>query len=164
MRANLELSADERIAWEFYNQSRDHYFITTELAEAAMLDAGVVVPGWQRTQFNFKVRPVGDSRGDAACRFYGTPGISLNSHFYTINAAECAIVKADPSWLYEGLAFNADAPVAGDCPPDRVPVTRLYNNGGTGEVSHRYVTSHSEVRELGQRGWIVEGPVFCAIP
>jgi predicted dienelactone hydrolase len=162
--APLPAVPDERIAFEFYNEARDHYFITTELAEAAMLDAGVVVPGWQRTLFNFKVRPAGDARGDPACRFYGTPFISHNAHFYTINAAECAIVKADPTWLYEGIAFAAEAPVAGDCPANRVPVMRLYNNQGTGEVSHRYVTSHSEVRELGQRGWIVEGNVFCAIP
>jgi Repeat of unknown function (DUF5648) len=156
---------DERIAFEFYNAQADHYFITTELAEAAMLDAGVIVPGWVRTGFNFKVRPVGDQRGEPACRFYGTPNVSHNSHFYTINATECAIVKADPTWLYEGLAFNADPPtLTNDCPADRVPVIRLYNNGGQNEVSHRYVTSHSEASDLAQRGWIVEGPVFCAIP
>ena len=50
------------------------------------------------------------------------------------------------------------------CTPDRVPVVRLYNNGMGGQASHRYVTSHSEVREMTQRGWIVEGNVFCAIP
>lgn len=155
---------DERVAFEFYNASLDHYFITIDFNEAAILDAGVVVPGWQRTGFDFKVRPVGDARGLPACRFYGTPFISRNSHFYTINAAECAIVQADPTWLYEGLAFVAEAPVGGDCPANRVPVMRLYNNGGTGEVSHRYVTSHSEVRELTQRNWIAEGFVFCAIP
>jgi serine protease len=154
----------ERIVVEFYNSSLNHYFITAEPDEEAMLDAGVIVPGWQRTGFNFKERPAGDPRGLAACRFFGTPGIGPNSHFYTIDIAECAKVKTDPFWTYEGIAFNSDVPVADTCTPDRVPVVRLYNDGMGGQASHRYVTSHSEVRELTQRGWIVEGNVFCAIP
>ena len=39
----------ERIVVEFRNDSLNHYFITAEPAESALLDAGVVVPGWQRT-------------------------------------------------------------------------------------------------------------------
>ena len=81
----------------------------------AMLDAGVVVPGWHRTGFAFKGRPVASGFGLAACRFFGTPPMGPNSHFYTIDAAECAKVKANPLWTYEGLAFNAQAPAAGDC-------------------------------------------------
>jgi len=169
---NLELDymapspemAGERIVVEYLNDSLGHYFITAEPAEEAMLDAGIIVPGWHRTGFDFKGRPAGDPRGLAACRFFGTPGIGPNSHFYTIDAPECAKVKANPFWTYEGLAFNIDVPLADDCNPDRVPVVRLYNNGMGGQASHRFVTSHSEVRELTQRGWIVEGNVFCAIP
>jgi len=33
-----------------------------------------------------------------------------------------------------------------------------------GQASHRYTTSHSEIGKLTQRGWLVEGTVFCAIP
>ena len=129
-----------------------------------MLDAGVVVPGWRRTGFNFKEWQAGDPRGFPACRFYGTPGLGPNSHFYTISPVECALVYVNPYWRYEGFAFNSDAPVGDDCAPDRVPVVRLYNNGMGGQASHRWVTSHSEVREMVQRGWLVEGNVFCAIP
>ncbi|HYT96428.1 MAG TPA: hypothetical protein VEO36_03835 [Casimicrobiaceae bacterium] len=157
-------AADERIAVEYYNASLDHYFFTTEPAEAAMLDAGVIVPGWTRTHFDFKVRPVGDPRGFVACRFFGTPGIGPNSHFFTINADECAKVKANPFWMFEGLAFNADAPVNEVCPADRVPVIRLYNNGKGGQASHRYSTSHSEIGDMLGEGWIIEGPVFCGLP
>jgi hypothetical protein len=154
----------ERITVEFHNDALDHYFITAEPAEAAMLDAGIIVPGWKRTHFDFKARPAGDPRGLAACRFFGTPGIGPNSHFYTIDAAECAKVKGNPFWTYESLAFNTDAAIAEDCPADRVPVTRLYNNGMGGQASHRYITSHSETRAMVKRGWRVEGNVFCAIP
>jgi predicted dienelactone hydrolase len=157
-------AADERIAVEYYNPSLDHYFFTTEPAEAAMLDAGVIVPGWTRTHYDFKVRPVGDPRGLVACRFFGTPGVGPNSHFFTINAVECAKVKADPFWMFEGLAFNADPPVNEVCPADRVPVIRLYNNGKGGQASHRYSTSHSEIGNMLGVGWIIEGPVFCGLP
>ncbi len=154
----------ERIVVEFHNDALDHYFITAESDEATMLDAGVIVPGWSRTKFNFKVRPAGDPRGLAACRFFGTPGIGPNSHFYTIDPAECAKVRNDKFWTFESLAFNADVPVAGECGADRIPVARLYNNGMGGQAGHRYVTSRSEVRVLTGRGWLLEGNVFCAIP
>ncbi|MCC7327269.1 MAG: hypothetical protein IT521_10760 [Burkholderiales bacterium] len=154
----------ERIAIEYFNDSLGHYFITAEPAEAASLDAGAPVAGWHRSGFDFKVRPAGDPRGRAACRFFGTPGIGPNSHFYTIDSDECAKVKADPFWTYESIAFNADAPIAGDCPDDRIPVIRVYNNGIDGQASHRYTTSRHEVRQLVDAGWGIEGTVFCAIP
>jgi hypothetical protein len=74
------------------------------------------------------------------------------------------LTKGNPYWLDEGIAFNSDPAVGDACAADRVPVVRLYNNGMGGQASHRFVTSHSEVRELVQRGWMVEGNVFCAIP
>jgi predicted dienelactone hydrolase len=156
--------AGERIVVEFRNDSLNHYFITAEPAESALLDAGNVIPGWRRTGFDFKEWAAGDPRGLPACRFFGTPGIGPNSHFYTISAYECGLTKANPYWLYEGIAFNSDAPTGEICAADRVPVVRLYNNGMGGQASHRFVTSHSEVRETVQRGWMVEGVVFCAIP
>ena len=149
---------------EYRNAGLDHYFITAEPAEMAMLDAGAVVPGWTRTGLAFKSRPAGSQFGLATCRFHGTPGVGPDSHFYTIDAAECAKVKTDPVWTYEGLAFNAQAPAAGDCFGDRVPVLRLYNNGMGGQANHRFTTSRSEARSLHAAGWIVEGTVFCAIP
>jgi serine protease len=129
-----------------------------------MLDAGILVPGWKRTGYNFKVRPVGDPRGLYACRFFGTPGVGPNSHFFTINHAECDKVRADRFWTYEGVAFNADAPANAECAPDRVPVVRMYNNGKGGQANHRFSTSHSEIGDMLGEGWIVEGPVFCGLP
>ncbi|MEO8344444.1 MAG: hypothetical protein ABI607_02015 [Betaproteobacteria bacterium] len=156
--------AGERIVVEFRNESLNHYFMTADPAESALLDAGVAIPGWQRTGFAFKVWASGDPHGMPACRFFGTPGVGPNSHFYTISAYECGLVRASPEWLYEGIAFSADAPVGEACAPDRVPVIRLYNRGIHLLTSHRFVTSHSEAREMVQRGWLLEGPVFCAIP
>jgi hypothetical protein len=149
---------------EYYNPTLDHYFVTAEPAEMAMLDAGVLVPGWRRTGLAFKGRPAGSPLGLAACRFFGTPGIGPNSHFYTVDAAECAKVKADPFWTYENIAFNAHPAEAGNCFSDRIPVLRLYNNGMGGQANHRYTTSRSETASMQANGWIVEGPVFCGIP
>jgi hypothetical protein len=157
-------NAAERDAVEYRNDALAHYFFTAEPAEAAMLDAGVIVPGWHRTTFEFKVRPAGSELGLAACRFFGTPPAGPNSHFFTIDAAECAKVKANPLWTFEGLAFSADPPVAGTCAADRIPVIRIYNNGMGGQANHRYLTSKSEVRVMQAAGWVLEGPVFCAIP
>jgi predicted dienelactone hydrolase len=162
--APLPAGPDQRIAVEYYNASLDHYFITAEPAEAAMLDAGIIVPGWTRTGFNFKVYPADSPNGLPACRFFGTPGVGPNSHFFTIDAAECAKVMANPMWTFEGIAFKADVPVADDCPADRVPVVRLYNNGKGGQANHRYLTSRGEIREMLIEGWIVEGVVFCGLP
>ena len=155
----------ERLAVEYHNASLDHYFMTAEPAEAAMLDAGVVVPGWTRTGFDFKVSSADAATGLPACRFTGTPNIGPSSHVFTINPAECALLMTNPLWTYEGIAFRVDPPTAsGDCPPNRVPVIRMYNNGKGGQANHRYLTSHSEIFSMLTQGWIVEGPVFCSIP
>jgi len=155
----------EAVVIEYYNDALAHFFVTADLAEAAMLDAGVVVPGWHRTGFDFKVHPAGAFAGLAACRFFGTPPRGPSSHFYTIDAAECAKVKADPLWTYENIAFNADPlQASGQCGSDRIPVIRLYNNGMGGQANHRYLTSRSETAAMTARGWIVEGYVFCSVP
>jgi len=156
--------AGEVIAVEFHNDSLDHYFITADAAEAAMLDAGVIVPGWRRTGFEFKVRAAGSALGLPACRFFGTQPGGPNSHFFTIDAAECAKVKANPLWTYESIAFAADPPQADDCAADHIPVTRIYNNGMGGQANHRYTTSRSELRAVQANGWLREGNVFCSLP
>ena len=163
--APLPPGAGERIAIEYYNASLDHYFMTAEPDEAAMLDAGVIVPGWQRTGYTFKVWSRDNAAGLPACRFFGTPGLGPNSHFFTILANECATVQRNPMWTFEGIAFRAEIPdAAGACAADRVPVIRLYNNGKGGEANHRYLTSHSEIAAMLLEGWIIEGAVFCSLP
>jgi predicted dienelactone hydrolase len=162
--APAALNLGERVTVEFYNASLKHYFITAEPAEVAMLDAGIIVPGWVRTGFDFKSWTVESGVGVPACRFFGTPGSGPNTHVFTINVAECSKLHGDPRWTFEGLAFDEQAPIAEDCPVGRIPVTRLYNNGMGGEANHRYLTSHSEIYATASAGWLVEGVVFCAAP
>lgn len=146
---------------EFYNAGLDHYFITAFPEEAAMLDAGVEVPGWKRTKYAFRSWKAGTGPGNDACRFFGTPGRGPNSHFYTISAAECEKVRGNPDWTYEALAFRAVEPLSTGCAAEYRTVTRLYNNGMGGQANHRYLADADEIDRTVARGWMIEGPVFC---
>jgi len=163
--APLPPSAGEQTAFEYYNGALDHYFITSDPTEVAILDAGQQIPGWRRTGYAFNVYAPNAAAGVAACRFFGVPGVGPNSHFYTILPNECADVKRNPLWIFEGLVFRVDAPDgAGNCPAERVPVVRMYNNGKGGQANHRYLTSHSEIAEMLAEGGIIEGTLFCSLP
>jgi len=145
---------------EFHSAALDHYFITAFPEEAAALDAGIP-PGWTRTGRTFKAWRSGTGPGSEACRFFGTPDRGPNSHFYTISAAECDTVKANPDWTFEALAFRAVAPLSTGCAAEYATVTRLYNNGMGGQANHRYLTDPADIDATVARGWSIEGPVFC---
>jgi predicted dienelactone hydrolase len=145
---------------EYYAPSLNHYFITAFPDEAAALDAGIIA-GWMRTGFSFHSWKTGTGPGNEACRFFGTPGVGPTSHFYTISVAECDVVRANPAWTFEALAFRAVEPLSTGCAPEYQTVTRLYNNGMGGQANHRYLTDPAEINATIARGWILEGPVFC---
>lgn len=147
---------------EFHNAALDHYFMAYDGAEAAGIDFfNAAGPGWSRTGASF--RPGGSV---PVCRFYGTPGIGPNSHFYTADPDECDGVKRDPGWTYEGIGFYTTRPANGACTAPLVPVHRLYNDGFAHGVdsNHRYVVDTALVAPMVARGWIHEGVVFCAKP
>jgi dienelactone hydrolase len=161
----LPAAPGEAPAVEYYNASLDHYFMTADPNEIGILDAGVQIPGWTRTGYEFKVYSPTSSQGIPACRFFGKPGVGPNSHFFTILANECEDTMNNPLWIFEGLVFRTDKPNdIGACNVDRVPVVRMYNNGKGGQANHRYLTSHSEIGSMLLQGWIIEGPVFCSLP
>ena len=75
------------------------------------------------------------------CRFYGSLFPGPNSHFYTADAAECASVRSDPGWTFEGIAFHVGVPINGACPGGTYPVYRSYNNRfARNDSNHRYTT------------------------
>ena len=153
----------ERIVVEFQNDALAHFFYTADPDEAAMLDAGVIVPGWRRTGFAFKAWDRFDVNGISSCRFF-TNRNGVYSHFYSINPVECQILLADPLWLFEGFAFRADPPFGEDCAPNRMRVSRIYNLMAGGAPNHRFVTSGSEAAHMVDENWLVEGSVFCTPP
>lgn len=156
---------------EFYNPDLDHYFITADAGEQAMVDSGAV-GRWQRTGGSFNAggaKPV--------CRFYGNgannpaTGIAYgpNSHFFTADADECNGLKARfnanaKSWKFESNDFMSTPPTAGACSTGLAPVYRAYNNGALRGVdaNHRITGSSGAYQQAIAVGWVGEGVVMCA--
>lgn len=165
------VGADRRYTWfftraqavgdvvEFENTVLDHYFLAYDGAEARGIDAGAAGPGWHRTGMSF--RPAGDR---LVCRFYGTPGIGPNSHFFTADEDECALVKLDPGWTFEGEAFAVRLRATGfGCPTGTYPVYRAYNQrAAQNDSNHRYIVDGNLLNAMVARGWASEGVAFCA--
>jgi hypothetical protein len=152
---------------EFYNTNLDNYFITANASEAAAIDGGSAGPGWSRTGYTFK-----SGGGAQVCRFYGSQSPGPNSHFYTIDPAECSGLKqlqfATPitqkRWNFESMDFSSTAPVNGSCAMGTVPVYRAYNNGSTRGIdsNHRITNSMTAIQQVVVKGWSYEAVVMCA--
>lgn len=148
-------------AIEYYNVDLDHYFLTSFPAETQSVESGGAGRGWVRTGYSF---PVGGSTLPPyapVCRFYAP---LPHSHFFTVEAAECAQVKRDPGWIYEtGDAFTIQVPVGGTCPNNTIPIFRLYNNGfTTNNSNHRFTTSSVVYQFMLTQQWSGEQTVMCA--
>jgi hypothetical protein len=151
-------------AIEFYNASLDHYFMTAFADEAAMLDAGILVKGWSRTGVTFNVwrDATDDPAAVPVCRFFGTPGVGPNSHFYTADAAECALVKTNPNWTYEAIAFHVEVPQGGACNAGTQAVYRSFHPGAAvSESNHRFLPDLTMHQKMAPSA-ALEGVVMCA--
>jgi uncharacterized protein DUF5648 len=147
---------------EFVYPPANHYFLTASPQEAAILDASGV---WVRTGFHFHAWSVDNTAAGTlpVCRFTGTPNIGPNSHFFTADLNECAIVDANPYWYDEGTAFRTIVPAAGACAVGMTPVIRFFTVGtDVISVRHRYIVDANEAARMRADGWTEEGPVFCA--
>ena len=157
--------ADSEVV-EFFYPPANHYFLTASAEEAAFIDAGGVGT-WVRTGFSFRAWSLGNAAPGTlpVCRFTGTPNIGPNSHFFTSDANECAIVQTNPYWFYEGLAFRTLPPSAGGCAAGTTPVVRFFSPGTDVTLTrHRYVIDPTEAARMRADGWLEEGTVFCAPP
>lgn len=149
------------LAVEYANAALGHYFLTAFPAEIAVLDGGAFGGAWRRTGESFRT-----GGAAAVCRFYGMPPKGPDSHFFTVDAAECAHVMSTwQAWTFEAHAFAITPASAGGCPAGLVAVRRFYNNPAAGaDMNHRYVTSAAVAAEMRGKGWIEEGIVMCAQP
>ena len=163
------------LAVEYFNASLGHYFLTVTPLEMALLDAGVLFQGWERTGLSFWVYPADGSApagSNPVCRFYGRPEAGIDSHFYSASPQECQAVidKFSWGWILESLAyFYAFLPTKdGGCPEAAgsvgaiVPLYRTYNNRP--DANHRFTTSQY-IQELMQysENWIPEGYGLYAV-
>ncbi len=156
------LLSNYQLVYEFYNVDLRHYFRTGSALEAKLVNKGEAGPGWQDTQDYFYAWSEPSSELYPVCRFYGTPGIGPNSHFYTASPAECELVKRDPGWTYEGIVFYAKLPNAGRCPAGAVPIYRAYNMRWMyNDSNHRYTANRTLYEQLVAQGWAAEGVALC---
>lgn len=151
---------------EFYNPRADHYFITADPAEVPLVLSG---GDWFLTGQSFKAWRAPPAAAFAAapvCRFFGGYKGGPNSHFYTADPAECAVVRDGPTWTLESLDFFIRRESPGfTCPDGYLSVNRAYNNGWVrNDSNHRFTTSDSTYREMQRHGWNLEGTVMCSRP
>jgi hypothetical protein len=146
-------------AVEFFNPTLGHFFISTNPAEVAALDAA---GKWQRTGQTLNI----GAGSNGVCRFYGMPPKGPDSHFFTADPAECqAVMTQFSAWTFEGHVFSATVPVAGNCPAGTIPVHRFFNNPTTaGAINHRFTVTQQAFDQTKAMGWIDEGVVMCAQP
>ena len=163
----------ETVAVEYYYAAWNYYFETAFPDEIAALDGGAFGGAWQRTGETFNVWPQPNASASPTCRFFSTAFAPKSSHFYTPFPAECAIVKANPSWQFESIAFYVQIPTGygtgnGSCPQGTVALYRAYNNGMGGAPNHRYTTSLATLDTMLAQGWVFEGEantkVFACAP
>ena len=158
---------------EYYNVDLGHYFLTIDPADVAAIEAGHAGRGWVKTGLAFSAyrHPIAEGAycpgdcGVPVTRFYGTPGLGPNSHFFTASKAEVdALRPPGTGWSLEHVAFSIPVPDAsGQCAAGRVPVHRLYNNRWmVNDSNHRYVTDAGERDRTVAKGWTYEGVAFCA--
>ena len=158
---------------EYYTPELRHYFITASPAEQALVESGAMGL-WTRTGGSFEA-----GGADPVCRFYGNTarnpatGASYgpNSHFYTVDAAECAGLQSAyrvdaPSWQFEGFGFQSTRSSGGLCAAPLWPVFRAYNQGYWRGIdsNHRLTADLGAYFETTAAGWAPEGVVMCAPP
>ena len=156
------------IVTEFYHPLFNHYFITADPGETAVLSTGKLPP-WVATGLTFKAWSGPGTNITSVCRFFSAAFAPLSSHFYTNSPYECTLLKNGSVWTLESLnAFYMMSSPAGTCPTDTLPLYRLYNNGQGGAPNHRYTIDLAVRSAMIAKGWIPEGngpnAVFACVP
>ncbi len=159
---------------EFYNEARDHFFISSLQPDIDALDSGHF-PGWVRTGQTFNAYGIGSGGPTTrrpVCRYLGSPAAGLDSHFYSASLGECVAVavKFAGAWLLEAaeiMEIDLPDPDTGACPSGDVPVYRLWNNRA--DSNHRYTTSTVTRDQMLAKGYMAEGygpgsVALCALP
>jgi predicted dienelactone hydrolase len=159
-------SRDEMEVIEYLVPSAGKFFMTGLPSEIKLLDA--LPNNFERTGNRFATFRLDAPQGQPMCRFYGNDSAKLNTHFYSLRAADCDAVRAQPWARDEGNVMRAitsepspgASPTVDYCAPrESIKIIRLYN-GKT--INHRYIPETLLARALLSPDWVSEGPVFCA--
>ncbi|MBK9606219.1 MAG: DUF1566 domain-containing protein [Betaproteobacteria bacterium] len=161
---------------DFPDSPGGHFFYSSDPAEQAAVDAGAA-GAFSRTGRQFMTGGT-----SPVCRFYGSMTPGPNSHFFTVEDAECSALKAAQlsprpttvqQWNYEGISYaTTPATVAANgtrsCPAYTLPLYRAYNNAfppsgpkNPWDSNHRFTPALSDIANMVASGWRDEGIVFC---
>ena len=148
-------------------RSGDHKFFMSA-NEADIADLVTIPPNLYNAKaaiaepITLRAWPTAGPAADAAkpvCRLFHPTEVT---HFFSASAADCAAIRALPTWRDEGIAFRALVPDAGGvCPIGTEPVWRLYSSKFK---THRYTRSSATYTGFKANGWTPEGVVFCSAP
>ncbi len=142
---------------EYRHAAFDHYFVTYLQDEITKLDNGTFA-GWARTGRSFKAWAAPAAGTSPVCRFFSEAFAPKSSHFYTSFASECADVKRNADWTFEGEVFHVGLPDgAGVCAAGTQPVYRIYNRSQGGAPNHRFTTDLALQQQMLGQGWQAEG-------
>ena len=145
------ITCDDVPVYEYVNEITGHYLLLPAYdPEVAVVEGGGAGPGWERTGNDFTTLTYAPL---PVCRFYSPV---FNTHFYTADATECAIVKQNPDWVYEKSPFSAYPADGGSCEAPWFPAYRFYHAG-----DHRFTADPVVRDEMRARGWTDEGVGFC---
>jgi uncharacterized protein (DUF1800 family) len=165
MGAAAAQSGPNAIAVEYFHVASRQYFMTASSAEMRLVDSGGAGGSWLRTGGQFSAYAgANDVPGlSPVCRFYGTPGRGPNTHRFTADAAECAAMRADPAWIYEGVSFYIATPQGGACTPGTTPVYRSYRTGLDRAYSNqRFTVDPTVAANAAAEGHAPDGVVMCS--
>lgn len=161
---------------DFPESPGGHYFYSSDPDEQAAVDRGAA-GAFFRTGRQFLT-----GGSTPVCRFYGSMSPGPNSHFFTVDAAECSGLRAAQvtptpttvqQWNFEGLSYSTTPATVGpngvrSCPSNTAPLYRAYNNAyplsgpkNPWDSNHRFTPQLSDVAQMVALGWRDEGIVFC---
>ena len=158
---------------DFPNAPGGLFFYSSDPAEQSVVDVGAA-GAFFRTGRTFTA-----GGATPVCRFYGSVTPGPNSHFFTVDPAECAELRAaqvtpapktTQQWNFEGNGFSTSVPSAPQvCPSGTVAVRRAYNNAypaagpkNPWDSNHRFARAQADIDAMVAKGWRDEGVVFCA--
>lgn len=160
-------SRDELEVVEYAAPASGKFFMTGRPDEITLLDSFPSL--WQRTGQRFATHRLDAPLGADVCRFWANDGASLNSHFYSTLASDCALLAAQPWARNEGNVMRAQQLIQVNsllpptpppyCPADTVKVIRLFNKT---TINHRYLNEDLLARTTLTPEWTNDGAVFCA--
>jgi serine protease len=153
---------------EFYHPQFNHYFITADPGETALLATGKLPP-WVPTGLKFKAWNDPNTNITNVCRFFSASFAPLSSHFYSNAPLACPALQDGGVWALESRrAFYMMPSPTGICPAGTVPLYRLYNNGMGGAPNHRYTVDRAVRASMIAARWVAEGNgldvVFTCVP